>query len=217
MTDFISILAVLAAYLLGSLSSAVIISKKLTGSDIRSSGSGNAGATNMLRIHGKKYGVLTLIFDALKGVLAVLIGMAANYAIDVLCPGNSFILHGNLHFVTGVFAVIGHVFPVFFGFKGGKGVATSLGVILMLNWQIGLIIAASAIIIMALSGYVSLGSIIGGILYPVSVLVFMVAEKNVNYVSLACAVVLGVTVILKHRTNIQRLLSGTENKLKIKK
>lgn len=213
MTDFIFVLAAAAAYLLGSLSSAVIISKKLTGSDIRRSGSGNAGATNMLRVHGKKYGALTLIFDALKGVLAVLIGMAANYAAAALNPGNSFVLYGNLHFVTGVLAVIGHIFPVFFGFKGGKGVATSLGVMLALNLPVGLIVALAAIIVMAVSRYVSLGSIIGSILYPVVTLVFMLAKNDVNYVSFVCSLILCVIVISKHRSNIKRLISGTENKL----
>lgn len=214
---FIQAAAILASYLLGSLSSAVIISKKMSGADIRTYGSGNAGATNMLRVHGKKAGILTLLFDALKGVVAVFIGMAANFLIDTFFVGSGFPFSGNLHFVTGVFVVLGHIFPVFFGFKGGKGVATSLGVMLTLNWQIGLIVAAAAIIIMAVSRYVSLGSVIGSILYPVSVLVFMVAEHDINIVNFVCSLILCVTVVLKHRSNIKRLLDGTESKLFSKK
>ena len=225
MIYFISAVTVICAYLLGSISGAVILSKKMKGGDIRSSGSGNAGATNMLRVYGKKAGALTLLCDALKGVVAVLLGMTANYIIHLrlLKTGVAYnwfevnVLIGNLHYIAGVFAVIGHIFPVFFGFKGGKGVATSLGVMLMLNPAVGLIVAAASIIIMAVSRYVSLGSITGGVLYPVSVLVYMVALKEVNYVNFVCSLVLGLIVIIKHHANIKRLLSGTENKLFSKK
>ena len=218
----IAVLAILLSYLLGSISSSILISKRLSGKDIRESGSGNAGATNMLRVHGKKAGIATLVCDAMKGVIAVMIGLAADRVILAQNPEifdwiEKNILFGNLRYITGVFAVIGHDFPIFFGFKGGKGVATSLGVMLALNWKIGLIVAITSVVIMACSRYVSLGSIIGGILYPVSVLTFMVAEGDFNIVYFVCAVILGVIDISKHHANIKRLIKGTENKLFSKK
>lgn len=225
MIYLISVLTVICSYLLGSISGAVILSKKMKGGDIRSSGSGNAGATNMLRVYGKKAGVITLLCDVLKGVAAVLLGIAADYIVHIILSADGVryswfevnVLIGNLRYIAGVFAVIGHIFPIFFGFKGGKGVATSLGVMLMLNPVVGLIVAAAAIIIMAVSRYVSLGSIIGGILYPVSVLVYMIASNELNYVNFVCSLILGLIVIIKHHANIKRLLSGTENKLFSKK
>ena len=224
MTFIIFTAAVIFSYFVGSISSSVIISKKISGKDIRSFGSGNAGATNMLRVHGKKAGILTLLCDALKGVLAVIIGIAAENLSRILIEKNGISIGGfeeiflfNLRYITGVFAVIGHDFPVFFGFRGGKGVATSLGVMLTLNPQVGLIVACAAVLIMAVTRYVSLGSIIGGILYPVSVLVFMAGTKNINYVNFICALLLGIILIAKHHANIKRLLSGQENKLFKKK
>lgn len=219
MIYIISATAVILAYLLGSLSGAIILSKKMNKGDIRSSGSGNAGATNMLRVYGKKAGILTLLFDVFKGITAVLVGIAADYFMRSLSANGFFesILLGNLKYITGVFVVIGHIFPIFFGFKGGKGVAASLGVILIINWQIGIIVAAAAIVIMAVSRYVSLGSIIGGILYPVSTLVFMSAKNEFNAVNFICSLILGILVIGKHHTNITRLLHGEERKLFEKK
>ena len=221
----ISLITIIIAYLLGSISSSVIISKKISGTDIRSAGSGNAGATNMLRVHGKKAGLLTLVCDVLKGVIAVLIGMLADYIIQTFAAGNGIstdwveanILIGNLRYIAGVFAVVGHDFPVFFGFKGGKGVATSLGVMLLLNWQIGLLVAAAALIIMVITRYVSLGSVSGGVLYPVSVLGYMLGTGKVNYVNFVCSIILGLLIIVKHHANIKRLLNGRENKLFAKK
>ena len=217
-----SILILAAAYLLGSISFAVILSKKISGEDIRNSGSGNAGATNMLRVHGKAAGAATLLCDALKGVVAVLIGLIADKIITAqtgmqLDWFEQNILFGNLKYLAGIFVVLGHDFPVFFGFKGGKGVATSLGVMLMTDWRIGLIIAVSAILIMLISRYVSLGSIIGGILYPIAVIALMGGKGDINWIYFLSAVVLGAIDISKHHANIKRLISGNENKLFSKK
>ena len=153
----------IVAYLIGSISFSVIISKKMAGFDVREKGSGNAGATNMLRSVGKKAAILTLLGDALKGVVAILfaiiVGAIAKSADKSL-----------LVQIAGILVVVGHTFPVFFGFKGGKGVATSLGVLLMTNWKIGLICLVFALVLMAVTRMVSLGSIGAAVLFPVLVL-----------------------------------------------
>ena len=136
-----AIITAIIAYLIGSLNASIIISRVFLKEDIRNSGSGNAGATNMLRTYGKGFAIATLLFDVLKGVVAVLLAAL----VDGLLPGslregasfaNSHLL-GNLGYIAGLFAAIGHNFPVFFGFKGGKGVATGIGVIFALNPAIG--------------------------------------------------------------------------------
>ena len=202
---------IIISYLLGSISSAVIISKLISGRDIREEGSGNAGATNMLRVHGKGAGALTLVIDVLKGVAAILAAMLFDMLLLKIAPESVFC--GNLIYVAGFFVVLGHDFPVFFKFKGGKGVATSLGVALMLNWQIGLIVLVGALAVMLLSRYVSLGSVAAAVLYPILVLGYMLGEKNFNPIYLICAILLAALLILKHHANIARLSKGTENKL----
>ena len=208
---FAYILVILVAYLLGSISFSVIISKKMAGFDVRKKGSGNAGATNVLRSVGKKEAVLTLLCDCLKGVVAVLfaviVGKIASNTDKAL-----------LVQLAGIAVVIGHTFPIFFGFKGGKGVATSLGVLLVTNWQIGLICLVFALVLMALTKMVSMGSVGAAILFPVLVLFiktnFIVTEGS-GY--LIYSIILAVLVAFNHRSNIKRILNGTENKLNFKK
>lgn len=205
------IIVTLVAYLLGSISFSVIISKKMAGFDVREKGSGNSGATNMLRSVGKKGAIFTLIGDCLKGVVAILfaiiVGKIAKNTDKAL-----------LVQLAGIAVVLGHTFPIFFGFKGGKGVATSLGVLLMTNWQIGLICLVFALVLMALSKMVSLGSVGAAILFPVLVLFihtnFTVSEGS-SY--LIYSIILAVIVAFNHRSNIKRILNGTENKLSFKK
>lgn len=205
------IIVAIVAYLLGSISFSVIISKKMAGFDVREKGSGNAGATNMLRSVGKKAAILTLLGDALKGVVAVLFGVL----VGALAKNSDKAL---LVQIAGICVVIGHTFPIFFGFKGGKGVATSLGVLLMTNWKIGLICLVFALILMALTKMVSMGSVGAAILFPVLVLFintnFTVSEGS-SY--LVYSIILAVIVAFNHRSNIQRILNGTENKLSFKK
>ena len=205
------IISGIAGYILGSISSAVILSKLVSGKDIREEGSGNAGATNMLRTHGKKMGVLTLVFDLLKGVVAVLIARLFGNFID-----NEFYAK-LMPLVSGFFVIIGHNFPIFFGFRGGKGVATSLGVILTLNYKVALFVAAIAILIMALTRYVSLGSVLAGILYVVFDLAYMFFTDTFYYPELIFACLVGGLVVIRHRANIKRLKDGTESKLGEKK
>ena len=208
---FAYILVILVAYLLGSISFSVIISKKMAGFDVREKGSGNAGATNVLRSVGKKAAVLTLLCDCLKGVVAVLfavvVGKIASNSDKAL-----------LVQLAGIAVVVGHTFPIFFGFKGGKGVATSLGVLLVTNWQIGLICLVFALVLMALTKMVSMGSVGAAILFPVLVLFiktnFIVTEGS-GY--LIYSIILAVLVAFNHRSNIKRILNGTENKLNFKK
>ena len=201
----------LVAYLIGSISFSIIISKKMAGFDVREKGSGNAGATNMLRSVGKKAAALTLLGDALKGVVAILFAVL----VGAIAKNSDKAL---LVQIAGILVVVGHTFPVFFGFKGGKGVATSLGVLLMTNWQIGLICLVFALVLMALTKMVSMGSVGAAILFPVLVLFintnFIVSEGSGYFVY---SVILAVLVAFNHRGNIQRILNGTENKLSFKK
>lgn len=220
MLYIIALLVALVSYFIGSISGAILISKSINGEDIRNSGSKNPGTTNMLRIYGKKAAVFTLLIDVLKGVVAVAIGILIDYmltkTLDFSIYESSF-LFGSMKYIAGIFAVIGHDFPVFFRFKGGKGVATSLGVILMLDWKIGLIVMIGSLLIMIFSRYVSLGSIAAAVIYPCIVAAFVISNKELKIMYLVCAVILGLLIIFKHHTNIVRLKNGTENKLFSKK
>ncbi len=206
------IIVAIIAYLLGSISFSVIISKKVAGFDVREKGSGNAGTTNVLRSVGKGAAAITLICDVLKGVVAVLIAFLAGKIVRGL--DNSLLIQ-----LAGIFVILGHTFPIFFKFKGGKGIATSLGVLLITNWQIGLICLVFALVLMALTRMVSVGSIAAAVLFPVLVLFinqnYLVPANNWSY--LIYSIILAVIVIFNHRTNIKRLLAGEENKLSFKK
>lgn len=219
MLCIIAALVALCAYLIGSISSAVLLSHRLNGEDIRNSGSGNAGSTNMLRVYGKKAAAVTLILDILKGAAAVSIAILADFLIPETAELTAFersYLLGNLKYIAGVFVVWGHDFPIFFKFKGGKGVATSLGVIMTLDQKIGLIVLAAALVIMLTTRYVSLGSVTAALVYPFVLFAFMLGEKSFCVTYLLCAVLLALSVILKHHANIRRLLDGNENKLSLK-
>ena len=182
MTYLIIALTAIVSYLIGSVNFSILLSKMLSGKDIRESGSGNAGATNMLRTYGKKMGVITLLLDVLKGIVVILLSrLVKNIAgTDEIYPVISYI--------AGVCVILGHNFPLYFGFKGGKGVATSLGVVLMLDWKVGLIVAVVAIAVMAVTRYVSLGSILGGAMYIVIEIVKMIVTKSVDVIQLVCVI-----------------------------
>lgn len=208
---FIYIATAMAAYLIGSINTSIILSRALYGEDIRSKGSHNAGATNMLRTHGKMLAAATLVMDTLKGVAAVL-GAAL---LQKLLAGivNPELYFADLRYIAGFFVVFGHSFPVYFSFRGGKSVATGLGVMLALNWQVGLIVLAVSIIIMAVTRYVSLGSIIGALLFPLLLSVFDLGSGSFSAGASACAAAMGLFIILRHHANISRLIHGEENKL----
>ena len=200
------------AYLLGSISFSVIISKKMAGFDVREKGSGNAGSTNVLRNVGKKAAALTLLGDALKGVVAILIAFILGLII-----GEENISRPLLIQIAAFCVILGHTFPVFFKFKGGKGIATALGILLITNWQIGLICLVFALIIMAATKMVSLGSIMAAVLFPILVLFVPHNAYLVDGNYFIFSLILAAFVIFNHRENVKRLLEGKENKLSFKK
>lgn len=192
------LLAMLVGYLIGCFSSAYFVGKVIKGIDIRSHGSGNAGATNALRVMGPKLGVITLLLDAFKGILAVVIGkLIIGYDGAMIC---------------GLFAVLGHNWPIFLQFKGGKGVATSIGVLASLHFWSALAAGPIAIILILITKYVSLGSIIFLASVPLTY-ALLVGDFNKQYFILS--VILALLSIYKHRANIERLISGNENKIGI--
>ncbi len=199
---FVSIIA----YFIGSISFSVIFSRKFAGFDVRDKGSKNAGATNVLRTVGKKVAALTLVCDILKGILAVVIAIIAS---KIWTNVNA----QTLNYLAGFFAILGHTFPIFFEFRGGKGVATALGVLITLNWKIGLICLIFALIIIAFTKMVSVGSILSAILFPI-LTVFM---GNIEFPTIIISIFITLLVIFNHRENLKRLKTGTENKLSFKK
>ena len=209
------IIMAIISYLIGSVNFSVILSKKMAGFDVREKGSGNAGTTNMLRSVGKKAAALTLICDILKGVVSISLAMILG---NIVPNMNKELLIQ----IAGISVVLGHTFPVFFQFKGGKGVATSLGVLLMSNWQIGLICLVFALVLMILTRMVSLGSCAAAVLFPVLTLFIndnytvLTEGKNGNAYFIY-SLILAVIVLYNHRSNIKRILNGTENRLSFKK
>lgn len=206
----IYILVAVIAYAIGSVNFSIIFSKKFAGFDVREKGSGNAGTTNMLRSVGKGLAALTLVCDILKGIVAVLVA----YWIGKIA-GES-VKSEILVQLAGFFAVFGHTFPVYFGFKGGKGVATSLGILLLVNWQIGLICLIFAILVMAITRMVSLGSIMAAILFPV-LTIFITDHYIVDGNYIIFGIAMAVFVVFNHRSNLKRIYKGEENKLSFKK
>lgn len=233
----IAFIVAVISYFIGSVNSSIILSRLMGGKDIREEGSGNAGATNMLRTHGKKAGAFTLLFDMLKGVIAVLLALLATYLTtkwispqdyqnSMLTPtvfGKTVSIFSiqyilpSFRYISAFFVVIGHDFPVFFGFKGGKGIATSAAVMLMLDWKIALVIILLAFVIMLITRYVSLASVITAIAYPLVLIGFMLGTGEFNAAYLLFAILLGLLAVWRHKANIHRLLNGTESKLGQKK
>ena len=201
--DVIDILIVAGAYLLGSIPSAVWIGKATKGVDVREHGSKNAGATNTMRVLGVKTGIPVLLFDVFKGFTAVkLVLLSPDFEIGT----NAFV---NFQLVLGAAVVIGHVYPVFAGFRGGKGVATIVGILLALHWQATLVAIIIFFISLFISKFVSLSSLMMGLSFPVSVIfIFRTDSISLKIFSAVVCILLFVT----HRKNISRLLNGNENK-----
>lgn len=204
------ILMAVIAYAIGSVNFSVILSKRIAGFDVREKGSGNAGTTNMLRSVGKGAAAITLILDILKGLVSIII---AKYIVGNIVDGINVSILVQL---AGFFVVLGHTFPVFFGFKGGKGIATALGVLLLTNPLIGGICLVYALAVMALTKMVSLGSIMAAVLFPI-LTVFI----NYNYITdgnyILFGIAMAVLVVFNHRANLKRIYNGTENRLSFKK
>ena len=202
------IIVAILAYLIGSVNFSVLISKKMAGFDVREKGSKNAGTTNVLRTVGKKAAAITLICDIAKGIvailLAVLLGKLTNNNMALLAQ------------IAAIEVVIGHTYPVFFKFKGGKGVATSIGILLLLNWKIGLICLIFGITLIAITRMVSLGSISAAILFAI-LTIFI----NNGYIASGNYIVFGFMlagfIVFNHRTNLVRIFKGEENRISFKK
>ena len=205
MSIFLFILCAVIGYAIGSVNSSILVGK-FYGTDVRTQGSKNAGLTNTLRVIGKRAALMVLAGDILKGVIAVLIGVMLKTWSQESSLGE---LYGVM---AGTFAVIGHNWPVYFKFKGGKGILTTATVIFMLDWKIGLIVLALFIIIVAIFRLVSLGSIIGSVAIPV---VALALGHSIAFIIFM--LFLAVLAIYRHKANIGRLVKGTENKLSFKK
>ncbi len=202
----INILALVFAYLIGSVPTSVWLGKYYHGIDIREHGSGNAGATNTFRIFGKKLGITVLIIDILKGWIAVKLFYVlyeSGQSVDELF---------NLKIRLGICALLGHVFPIYVGFKGGKGVATLLGIILALNHEAALMSIGVFLIAFLITRYVSLSSILAGLFFPV---VVMVISKTSQPAMVVFALMISVAVVITHQKNIERLLSNKESRVKL--
>ena len=202
MADILSVwglAAVVAAYLIGSLSFAVIVSKFYGLDDPRSYGSGNPGATNVLRSGRKKAAALTLLGDALKGLVAVLLARWLQ---------SYFGLADEVVAAVAVSVLVGHMWPLFFGFKGGKGVATALGVLLALSWPVALICAAVWLMMAFGLKISSLAALTATVISPLAAM-FLVQQPSWQ----AAIAVIAALVLLRHRSNIQNLLSGKESKI----
>ncbi|MEO1427486.1 MAG: glycerol-3-phosphate 1-O-acyltransferase PlsY [Cyanobacteria bacterium J06633_8] len=214
MTTWLSLCGAIlvAAYLLGSIPTGYILVKLLKGIDIREVGSGSTGATNVLRTLGKVPGAFVLLVDSLKGVLSIFLA----YWLFTFSTNNNLIpATVNVELwqpimvtLVGLAAIIGHSKSIFLGFKGGKSVATSLGLLLAMNWQIGLATLGVFLLVLAISRIVSLSSICGAISVSISMILF---GQPLPYILFAVGG--GLYVIIRHKSNIERLLAGTEPKL----
>ncbi|MBQ1992777.1 MAG: glycerol-3-phosphate 1-O-acyltransferase PlsY [Clostridia bacterium] len=225
------ILTAVVAYLLGSINFAIIITKIVDKKkDIREMGSGNAGFTNVLRSVGKGPAVFTIVFDFLKGIIAVLIG---GFLFSTIVSSNNiqaeeFSAYGK--YLAGLCCIAGHMFPVFFGFKGGKGVVTTAALMAVADWRIFLVMLAIFATVFICSKIISLSSLTCAGLYPIATFLFLyfvdyrpsLGTENVHsmfyvIVSSLFTLFIGLCVIIKHKSNIQRLLNGTEKKITAKK
>jgi glycerol-3-phosphate acyltransferase PlsY len=202
------LIVAVVSYLLGSIPFGYLLVRIFRGEDIRQTGSGNIGATNVARSGAKGLGIATLALDAIKGALAVFLALElANRA--KICGIEEFCSSAlRLMATASLAAVLGHVFPVWLRFKGGKGVATALGVFCVLFPKAILVALAIFILVVAVTRYVSLGSILGAIAFPVAAY-FM---QNADWLSLLLASGVSLIIVLKHHQNIGRLMSGTENR-----
>ena len=194
------IFIILVGYLIGSINLSILLSRK-KGKDIREQGSGNAGATNTLRTMGKKTAAIVLLFDILKGVVVVLL---AKLMSGLAQDPNLFIQ------LAAIAVIVGHNFPIYYGFKGGKGVATSLGVITVINPLSAVICLLFAIVLMVITKMVSLSVMLAAVLFPILIIFFAP-----NYFIFALVIVL--LLIYRHRANIKRIVSGNENKISFDK
>lgn len=211
---------IILSYLVGSIPNSILISKLVRGIDIRNYGSGNAGGSNVFRVLGWKWGILTILLDALKGAIAVI--LVARFYLDRfpfnnVTPFDDFTL---VQIICGVAAVIGHVWTLFAGFKGGKGIATGLGVLIMIVTVDMALALGVFFLVVGFSRYISLGSLAAAVSVP---LIMIIRENIFNvdirgyHTILPFAILLALFVIYTHRSNIERLLQGSERKVSFSK
>jgi glycerol-3-phosphate acyltransferase PlsY len=211
---------IILSYLVGSIPSSIIVSKAAGGIDIRNHGSGNAGGTNVVRVLGWKYGLLVIILDALKGAIAVIIVARLFFGplpFENISPFDDFTL---VQIIAGISAVIGHIWTVFAGFRGGKGIATALGMLVMLVTVEMLIAVGIFALVVIISRYVSLGSIIAAISVPSTLFIREnLFQVDIPGYSTLFPFIIGVAalVVFTHRKNLVRLVKGNENKLSFRK
>lgn len=212
------IIIVILSYLVGAIPTSIIITRWVKGIDIRQHGSGNAGGTNVFRVLGWKYGVLTIILDALKGAVAVILIARlylGSFPFPNATPFDDFTL---VQIIAGLVAVVGHIWTVFAGFKGGKGIATSLGFLIAIITVDMFIALGVFFLVVTISRYVSLGSILAAISVP---LILIVRENVFNveisgyHTILPFAILLALLVIYTHRANVGRLLNGSESRINL--
>ena len=205
---------VLVPYLLCSINSAIIVTKIKSGKDIRTLGSGNPGLTNTLRTQGKIAALFVLVGDVAKGVLSIIaVWLCFLYLADI-DPHAKEIGYEWVLYIAGIFATLGHMFPVYYGFKGGKGVLVTVSVLLAIDWLPAVILLGIFAVVVAITRYVSLGSCIAAFLYPFAVLIFGIIESNPSIVlNVIFSAIIGAMIIIMHRENIKRLIHHTEKKL----
>lgn len=224
------LLSAVVAYLLGSINTAVLVTRIVTKgkSDIRQMGSGNAGFTNVLRCVGKVPAIVTIVCDALKCVIAVLIGgFIFSFAGQLLGSQDTVFANELINcgkYIAGVFCILGHSYPVYFHFKGGKGVVTAAALIATEDWRVFLCIIATFLIIFICTKIISISSIISAVLYaPYTFVMTFVFDYPSGYslyyviMSTIAALIIGIFVIVKHKENIGRLIRGEEKKITDKK
>ena len=209
------LISAVLSYLLGSFNSSILVVRLLKHQDIREFGSHNAGLTNTLRCFGKGCAALTLVGDLAKGIVAVLLSKG-------ICEllGTGLTAQNDVHFIgyiAGIFAILGHVFPIYYHFKGGKGVLVGVSVFLGIDWKVFLCLIVIFAVVLAISKYVSLGSIIAAACCPVVTFLFQFWQRGdlpmwYLWLNTGLAALMGAWVIYMHRTNIQRLKDGNENK-----
>ena len=205
------LITVILAYLIGSVNFAIIVTWLFAKKDIRDFGSGNAGMTNVLRTLGKGPAVLVTLGDFCKGVIAVLLGHLVMWLFTREIPFYA-------DYLIALCVMLGHCFPVFYGFKGGKGILVFAGVILTLNWKVFLVILGVFLVVFLCSKIVSLASISAAVAFPVSTLIFaLIGHVDHPFLDTASALLIGGIVVFMHRGNIKRLLNGTESKFGKKK
>lgn len=209
MISIYSVSALILAYLFGSIPTAVWIGQAFYGIDVREYGSGNAGATNTFRVLGKKAGIAVMILDILKGYTAT--NLAYLIGLSVTGPYNS-VQFVNYQLALGIIAVMGHLFPVFAGFRGGKGIATLFGMILAVHSEAAMLCVLTFVIVLMISGHVSLSSILAGFTFPLSIIfIFQSPIRSVVLYGMCICVLILVT----HQKNIERLLKGKESKVNL--